>query len=210
MNDQNDLTDVEAEFLTNDWIDEPSRIAEDWDNESTGVLEDWMEEPLERLKDLDDEGRMREILVGQGFNPDYRVTGSLTPKLIDAYLRRVKKVTPFYYLYMRDLTTGRYFFKQVPLEHPNIYRAYVGLVDRGDSFTWPLAQLNQVPLIKVSQYHLHIENYRENLDLIQLVKEFRAQGHLPFYIVELPENKDYTIYRTLGCEWVVERVKKMD
>lgn len=155
------------------------------------------------LEDFEDEGKMREILVGQGFNPQYRVSGSLTPKLVDAHIRRVLKSEAYYYLYMRDSKRNRYFFKRIELDHPAIYRAYVSFHDRGKEFNWDLSQLGRVPLIRLDQYHLKIENYRENLALIQLVKEFREQGHMPFYIVEIPEDANYTICRTPGCEWLI-------
>ena len=184
-------------------------LLEEIDSVKPEAVEDGFEEALllneseESLADFEDEVKMREILLGQGFNPQYRVSGSLTPKLVDAHIKRILKSEPYYYLYMRDQRTHRYFFKRIELDHPAIYRAYVSFHNRGKEFNWDISQLGKVPLIRLDQYHLKIENYRENLELIQLVKEFREQGHMPFYIVEIPENTNYTICRTPGCEWLI-------
>lgn len=162
-----------------------------------------VEKESNTLTDFEDEVKMREILLGQGFHPEYRVGGSLTPQLVDAYIKRVLGGDPYYYVYMREPKKQRYFFKRVELDHPFIYRAYVSFGDRGKEFNWDISILEAVTMIPIEQFHLKIENYRENPDLIQLVKEFREQGHLPFYIVEIPEDMNYTIYRTTGCEWLI-------
>lgn len=148
--------------------------------------------------------KMREILLGQAFNPRYRMTGSLTPKLVDAYIRRVLNQEAYYYLYQKDLQTGRCFFKRIRLDHKDIYQAYVTMEDRGEEFDWDMDKFGRAPFLRVDQFHLKIDNYREDPALIQLVKEFRAQGHLPFYIVEIPEGVNYTICRTPGCEWLIQ------